>query len=84
MNSKHRKTLARLFSRNPGNNVRWGDVDALFMALGARRVEGGGSRVTFLLNDVVATFHRPHPEPTVRKGVIRAAQVFLTEAGIKP
>ena len=54
------------------------------MALGAKRVEGAGSRVTFLLNDVMATFHRPHPEPTIRKGALEAVQMFLTEAGIKP
>ncbi len=84
VNNKHRKTLAAIFAKNPGNNLRWGDVEALLMALNARRVEGAGSRVTFLLNDVMATFHRPHPEPTVRKGALKAVRIFLSEAGIKP
>ena len=37
-------------------------MEALFLALDARTVEGRGSRVRFELNGVVATFHRPHPE----------------------
>lgn len=84
MNNKHRKTLKRLFAKNPGSNIRWEDIESLMIALGADRVEGAGSRVTFRLNGVLATFHRPHPEPTIGRGVIKAAQIFLREAGIKP
>ncbi|EKD74151.1 MAG: hypothetical protein ACD_45C00056G0007 [uncultured bacterium] len=32
------------------------------MAVGAKTIEGTGSRVRFELNGVIGTFHRPHPQ----------------------
>lgn len=34
------------------------------------------------LNDVRATFHRPHPEKETDKGAVKSMRRFLREAGI--
>lgn len=83
MNSKHRRTLSSLYSNTPGNNIRWNDVESLFHALGAIIVEGRGSRVCVKLNQEKAVFHRPHPQPTINKGVVNAVREFLERAGVE-
>ena len=54
------------------------------MALGAQTVEGSGSRVRFALNDVIATFHRPHPSKEAKPYQVRDVRAFLEKAGVKP
>lgn len=41
--------------------MEWSRIESLFVALGADIIEGNGSRVRFVLNEVVGSFHRPHP-----------------------
>lgn len=84
MNAKHKKTLVNVFSGDAGNNIRWSDIESLLIALGALVREGRGSRVSFALNGRIATFHRPHPQPTTKKGVVVAVKRFLASAGVKP
>jgi hypothetical protein len=43
-----------------------------------------GSRVNVILNGVVASFHRPHPEKETDKGALRSVRCFLLTAGIEP
>jgi hypothetical protein len=84
MNKRHRDTLAKIFQVPVPSTLEWRDIEALFGALGARTIEGRGSRVRFELNDVVVTFHRPHPEKEAKPYQIRDARRFLEQAGIKP
>ncbi|OIP45316.1 MAG: hexulose-6-phosphate isomerase [Desulfobacterales bacterium CG2_30_60_27] len=84
MNSKHRKTLASLYSDPARSNIMWSDIEALLLALGAERYEGNGSRVRFLLNGIKATFHRPHPQKETDKGAVLSVRRFLETGGIKP
>jgi hypothetical protein len=65
------------------SNILWSDIESLLIALGAEVSEGRGSRVRFALNDIRATFHRPHPEKETDKGAVKSMRRFLTEAGIK-
>jgi len=58
--------------------------EALFEAFGANIEERKGSRVAIELNDVVAIFHRPHPEKEIGKGAVASIKRFLREAGIEP
>ncbi len=83
MRRKHRQTLARIFERPDRADIRWSDVEALIEALGATVTEGQGSRVRFLLNDVRAVFHRPHPAPETGKATVKDLRRFLTNAGIR-
>jgi hypothetical protein len=84
MNRRHRETLDSIFQTPVPASLAWRDVETLFHALGAKTVEGRGSRVRFELNGVVATFHRPHPEKEAKPYQIRDARRFLEQAGIKP
>lgn len=84
MNSRHRKTLQAIFDVPTRANLVWAAVEALFVALGGQVAEGSGSRVRVTLNGVSATFHRPHPAPDAKKGVVDAVREFLRNAGVKP
>ena len=64
--------------------VSWCSLQDLFVALGARTIEGKGSRVRFVLNEVVGTFHQPHPAKEAKPYQVRDARVFLETAGVKP
>lgn len=83
MNQKHRKTLKTIFKVPVQSNVRWNDVENLFIALGATISEGRGSRVRIELHGEEAVFHRPHPSPETDKGALKSVRRFLESAGIK-
>ncbi len=84
MNCNHRKTLASIFAEPAPAGLEWRKIEALFAAAGATTIEGDGSRVRFVLNGVVATFHRPHPAKEAKRYQVRDARSFLEQAGVKP
>ncbi len=84
MNRTHRKSLDAIFSTPLPAVMEWRKIEALFMALGAQKAEGGGSRVAFVINGVRADFHRPHPGKDAKRYQIRTAREFLHLAGVKP
>jgi hypothetical protein len=83
MSKKSDRTLGAIFTDPPPADVKWRDVEALFLALGGVVVRRG-SRVTVFLNDSKAVFHRPHPRPDTDKGALRAVRRFLLQAGLRP
>ncbi len=83
MTSAHRKTLKLIFDKTVPSGLKWQRIEVLFLALGAKTVEGRGSRVRFELNGVVATFHRPHPYKEAKPYQVRDARKFLEQAGVK-
>ncbi len=82
MNSKHRKTLEAIFSEPVPKSLEWSRIESLFVALGALIIEGDGSRVRFVLNEVVGSFHRPHPSREAKPYQVRDARHFLEQAGV--
>ncbi len=84
MNSKQRKTFQAIFQNPVSPSIPWADIETLLLSLGAEREEGNGSRVRFVLNGVVATFHRPHPQPVTDKGAVKSVRRFLENAGYRP
>jgi HicA toxin of bacterial toxin-antitoxin, len=84
MNSKHKKTLSIVFAKPVTASLDWAHIETLFIALGAQTVEGNGSRVRFILNNVVGTFHRPHPAKEAKPYQVSDARRFLEQAGVKP
>lgn len=84
MNNKHKKTLTIIFSKPIPGALEWRRIESLFVALGAEIIEGRGSRVSFLLNDEKADFHRPHPDKEAKKYQVRNARDFLERAGVTP
>jgi predicted HicB family RNase H-like nuclease len=51
----------------------------LFIAAGSRVIEGSGSGVRFEYREVVATFHRPHPQKEAKRYQMRKAREFLSK-----
>lgn len=84
MNRAHRKILEGIFAQQVPSGMEWRRIEALFVALGAQTIEGSGSRVRFVLNGIVATFHRPHPAKEAKPYQVRDARIFLENAGVKP
>lgn len=84
MNNKQRKTLEQICTDPIRSDIRWNEIESLFLALGAEINESSGSRVRIHLNGVKAIFHRPHPERETNKYTIRDIREFLCKAGIEP
>lgn len=84
MNRKHRRTLMAIFARPVPANIVWDDIEAMLRAAGEELSEGRGSRVRVVLNDVMAVFHRPHPEKETERGAVKSLRRFLHEAGVMP
>ena len=83
MNKRHRKTLEIIHSTPTSKTLEWSHIEALFVAVGASVVEGKGSRVRFVLNGIVGTFHWPHPTKEAKPYQVRDARDFLKEAGVE-
>jgi len=83
MNRRHQRTLLEVFEHPTRPDIRWADIEALFLALGAEVSEGRGSRVRVALRGVRAVFHRPHPRPMTDRGAVRSVADFLRAAGIR-
>lgn len=84
MNSKHRKTLAVVFTDPVSGTIDWAAIESLLTAAGARLIEGRGSRVRFEKDGEVATFHRPHPAKEAKRYQVRDARDFLERIGVRP
>ena len=84
MNSRNRKTLEAIFADPVSGSIQWRLIESLLVSLGAKLVEGSGSRVSFLMNGRRADFHRPHPGKEALRYRVRAVRELLEKAGIQP
>lgn len=87
LSNRHCRTLCAIFEEPTRADVTWSDFIALCKALGAdfpKSGKTGGSRQRIKLRGRKAVFHRPHPEPTMKKGSVESARVFLINAGVTP
>lgn len=84
MNSKQTKTLKLVFSDPVSGTIKWAAIESLLIAAGCKVVEGNGSRVRFERDGLIASFHRPHPEPEAKRYQVRDARDYLTRLGIQP
>ena len=84
MKRKHLKTLTLICSRPVSANVRWSEVEALLLELGAQIEEREGSRVLIRLFGERRVFHRPHPTPMTDKGAVASLRDWLNDNGVKP
>ncbi len=81
---QHQKTLTQIFARPVSGSIRWSEIEALFVALGAEVSEREGSRVGVVLFNEVRVFHRPHPSPDTDKGAVASIRKWLESHGVKP
>ena len=84
MNSKHRKTLAAVFTDPVSGAQKFPASGRLLLDRERRLIEGRGSRVRFEKDGEVATFHRPHPAKEAKRYQVRDARDFLERIGVKP
>lgn len=82
MNAKQVRTLNAVFEEPTRSDIKWKDIESLLKGLGAVIKEGKGSRVRVSLGEVVAVFHRPHPQPTTNKGAVDSVRDFLMQTGL--
>lgn len=81
---KHQRTLELIFARPVSANVRWADIEALFVEMGGQVAEREGSRVLVRLFGDRRVFHRPHPEPKTDKGAVESIRKWFEDHGVKP
>ncbi len=84
MKAKHKRTLQLIYTRPVNASIKWKDIEALFIELGAKIEEGAGSRVRVRLFNDRRVFHRPHPQPTTDKGAVNDIRNWLESNGVKP
>ena len=84
MKRKHLKTLTLIFSRPISGNIKWDDIESLFIGLGAELSEREGARIGVRLFGERRVFHRPHPSPNTDKGAVVSICKWLKENGVKP
>jgi hypothetical protein len=84
MKQKHQKTLDLIFHRPISDNIKWTDIEKMFIALGAEVSEREGSRVAVFLFNEVKVFHRPHPTPNTDKGAVSSIRKWLESHGVTP
>jgi len=84
MRKRHQTTLELIYARPVSGSIRWADIEALFVALGAEISERQGSRVGVFLFDEVRVFHRPHPSPDTDKGAVASIRTWLSQHGVSP
>ncbi|CAN7228273.1 type II toxin-antitoxin system HicA family toxin [Rhizobium sp. LjRoot30] len=84
MKRKYRETLEQIFARPVRGSIRWTDIEALFLYLGAEITEREGSRIGVFLFGEIRVFHRPHPSPDTDKGAVASIRKWLENNGVKP
>lgn len=84
MNNAARKTLIAIFHNPVSHTIEWRDIEKLMHTVGAKEVDGSGSRVRFVLNQIVLLIHRPHPEKEMKPYQIRDTRAFLEGVRVTP
>lgn len=82
LKSKHQRTLELIYKRPVSGSIKWADIEALFIELGADIQERAGSRIAVILFQQVKVFHRPHPSPDTDKGAVVSMKKWLQENGV--
>jgi HicA toxin of bacterial toxin-antitoxin, len=83
VNKRHQKTLALIFAMPTAASLKFGDIENLMLSLGAKVIEGNGSRVAFEIKKQKLFVHRPHPRKEARKYQVEAFREFLILVGVK-
>lgn len=83
MNKKNLRTLTAIFARPVSGAIKWSDIEALFIALGADIEEREGSRIGVVLFGEVQVYHRPHPQKETDKDAVISIKKWLERNGVK-
>ncbi|HNR32804.1 MAG TPA: type II toxin-antitoxin system HicA family toxin [Candidatus Hydrogenedentes bacterium] len=83
MNAQVKKTLEAVFETPTRCDIRWADIESMFVALGAEVQSGRGSRVRVALRGRRAVFHRPHPGRLAKRYQVEYTREFLRGVGVR-
>ena len=81
---KHERTLEAMLRTPLPANLRWADIERLFIHYGAQIREGRGSAIIVTLKGRKAFFHRPHPGDKADRGAVASALELLRQTGVIP
>ena len=84
MNSKHRRTLAAIFTRPTSTSIVFSDIESLVVALGGAVFEREGSRVKITLMGEEWRCHRPHPGKEAKRYQVEEARELFERLEVKP
>ena len=84
MKAKHRKVLRAVFAMPTRANIKFTDIESLFVSLGGKVKEGVGSRMSVTVSGKTVFFHRPHHGKEARKYQVENAREFLQTIGVEP
>ena len=78
--SKAEKLIKKLKSAK--NSFKWSELTALLESLGFKKIEGDGSRVTFVNDNILIKLHKPHPQKELKAYAIRQVKEILKSEGL--
>jgi hypothetical protein len=84
MKRKHQRTLELIFARPVSANVRWADIEVLFVELGGQVTEREGSRVLVRLFGDRRVFIGRTPNRPRTRGRSRPSASGWNDHGVKP
>lgn len=77
--SKSEKLLLKL--KNAKHSYTWSDLISLLASLGFEQIEGSGSRVRFIRQDVIINLHKPHPQKELKHYAVNQVREILRSEG---
>ena len=80
LNNKQYKTLEAVFAGQC--NLRWNQIENLFLAVGAKIVRYSGVKIRVMLHGIDEHFHALHHQKDVGGCLVREVKKFLISAGI--
>ena len=84
MSSKKINSIFNKIISGPAKPMKWQDVRALLLALGAKQKEGKGSSMKFIIGGRPLIIHKPHPDNEVKKYIIQQIKDYLIRHDLKP
>ena len=83
-NSKHKKTLKKIFEKPTPNDILWSDVESLLKHVGCTLKYQGGSSVKITKDSESMFAHRPHPTNQSPPRLTKRFKIFLEQIGVIP
>lgn len=77
---KKEKLITRFKAAQHG--FKWSELLALLKSLGFEVVEGDGSRVGFVRDNVIIRLHKPHPQKEIKVYAMRQVRELLEKEGL--
>jgi len=85
MNSKQRAILRAIFEKPTRANIKFSDIERLFIALGGKVFEAKGSAIRIVFpNGFKYDQHRPHPQKEAKRYQVEDARTLLELMGVNP